>query len=399
MQEHKEVTMIIEPKVRNYICTTAHPEGCRESVYRQMQYVKGKPARNTKQRTLIIGSSTGYGLSSRICAAWSDQAPTIGVCFEKPSMKGRTATAGWYNTAAFEEFANKDGLYAKTINGDAYSAKTKEEVMDLIRRDLGQIDLVVYSLAAPRRTMPDGTVYTSVLKTTGEPFTSKSLDLRKNVLTEETVLPATEAETEATVRVMGGDDWKDWMNVLKKEQLLSKDIRTVAYSYIGPEMTYPIYTEGTIGRAKEHLYQTALQLNAEGMPAYVSVNKAVVTQSSSAIPAVPLYISVLYRIMKEEGIHEGTVEQMYRLWNQHLLESSPVTDIPNRIRLDDQEMRPDIQKKVMECWNQLTNENLEQLADIEGYWQDFYQLFGFKYDNIDYTADVPVEKSILSIAE
>ena len=256
-------------------------------------------------------------------------------------------------TAAFENFANQDGLYAKTIIGDAYSASTKEEVMSLIRKDFGQIDLLVYSLAAPRRTMPDGTIYTSVLKTTKEPFTSKSLDLNKNQLTEKIVLPATQEEIDATIHVMGGEDWSDWISALRKEHLLSENIRTVAYSYIGPEMTYPIYTEGTIGQAKQHLYHTALQLTADGIPAYVSVNKAVVTQSSSAIPVVPLYMSILYKVMKEAGIHETTIEQMYRLWNCYLLNPNPITDIPNRIRLDDFEMRPDIQQKVLDCWNRL----------------------------------------------
>lgn len=391
--------MIIKPRVRNFICTTAHPEGCRESVRRQMEYVKTKSGKNRKLRTLIIGASTGYGLSSRICAAWSDQAPTIGVCYEKPSVLGRTATAGWYNTAAFEQLAVRDGLYAKTINGDAYSEQVKREAMELIRRDLGQIDLLVYSLAAPRRTMSDGTVYTSVLKTIGQPFTSKSLDLRKNILTEKTVLPAGEEEVQATIRVMGGEDWSEWMKALQEEDLISKDIRTIAYSYLGPEMTYPIYKEGTIGQAKEHLYQTALQLTGEGIPAFVSVNQAVVTQSSSAIPVVPLYISVLYRIMKETGTHEGTVEQMYRLWNQYLSEKEPKTDIPNRIRLDDAEMNPDVQAKVLERWNLLRDDNLNQLADVDGYWEEFYHLFGFGYDNIDYEADTTAERKILSIVK
>ena len=391
--------MIIKPRVRNFICTTAHPDGCKENVYRQVQYIKNQPQFHSKQRTLVIGSSTGYGLSSRICAAWGDCAPTIGVCYEKPATGNRTATAGWYNTAAFENFANQDGLYAKTIIGDAYSASTKEEVMSLIRKDFGQIDLLVYSLAAPRRTMPDGTIYTSVLKTTKEPFTSKSLDLNKNQLTEKTVLPATQEEIDATIHVMGGEDWSDWISALRKEHLLSENIRTVAYYYIGPEMTYPIYTEGTIGQAKQHLYHTALQLTADGIPAYVSVNKAVVTQSSSAIPVVPLYMSILYKVMKEAGIHETTIEQMYRLWNGYLLNPNPITDIPNRIRLDDFEMRPDIQQKVLDCWNRLTNENLEQYADIQGYWQEFYQLFGFKYENINYDLDTSADRPIPSMSK
>lgn len=390
--------MIIKPKAKNFICTTAHPEGCKESVYQQIQYIKSQPQTNSKLRTLVIGSSTGYGLASRICAAWSDKAPTIGVCFEKPATGNRTATAGWYNTVAFEEYAKQDGLYAKTIIGDAYSTEIKEEVMELIRKDFGQIDLVVYSLAAPRRMMPDGTTYNSTLKTVGEPFTSKSLDLEKRILNEKTVNPANEQEIEATVHVMGGEDWSDWIHALKSENLLSENARTVAYSYIGPEMTYPIYKEGTIGQAKNHLYDTALKLSAEGVPAYVSVNKAVVTQSSSAIPAVPLYISILYQVMKENGTHENTIEQMYRLWNEYLLKDEPATDIPNRIRLDDLEMRADVQEKVIEYWNKITDENLEEYADISGYWKDFYQMFGFEHENIDYEQDVTADRQIPSIS-
>lgn len=388
--------MIVKPRVKNFICITAHPEGCRENVYRQIQYVKSQPGLNLNQRVLVIGSSTGYGLSSRICAAWGCASPTIGVCYEKPAAGNRTATAGWYNTAAFEEFAAQDGLYAKTINGDAFSEKIKADTIDLIRRDLGQVDLVVYSLAAPRRTMPDGTVYTSVLKTLDQPFTSKSLDLSHHVLTETTVLPADEEEIEATDHVMGGEDWSDWIHGLKSAGVLSDQASTVAYSYIGPEMTYPIYAGGTIGHAKHHLYKTALALNEDGIPAYVSVNKALVTQSSSAIPIVPLYIAVLYQVMKENGTHEDTIEQMYRLWHDHL-QGAPATDIPNRIRLDDLEMRPDVQEKVLGYWNRITDENLEEYADLDGYWEDFYHLFGFGYDNIDYDLDTETDRAVLSI--
>ena len=389
--------MVIEPKVKNFICLTAHPDGCRANVQKQIEYVKSQPGKNSGQRTLVIGSSTGYGLSSRICAAWADAAPTIGVCFEKPASGNRTATAGWYNTAAFEEFAKQDGLYAKTINGDAYSSEVKEEVISLIKKDWGQVDVLVYSLAAPRRTMPDGTVYTSVLKTTGEPFTSQSLDLSKNILTEKTVMPANQDEINATIRVMGGDDWNDWVSALKDAGLLSENFRTVAYSYIGPEMTYPIYTEGTIGQAKKHLHDTALRLSSEGIPAYVSVNKAVVTQSSSAIPIVPLYIAILYKVMKEAGTHESTIEQMARLWNEYLFCDKPVTDEEGRIRLDDLEMRPDVQAKIVEYWNQLSDENLTQYADLEGYWEEFYQLFGFKFENVDYALDTTPDRPIPSI--
>lgn len=391
--------MIIKPKVKNFICTTAHPDGCREHVRQQIAYVKSQPCLDSGKRTLVIGCSTGYGLSSRICAAWADKAPTIGVCFEKPATDKRTATAGWYNTAAFEEFAHEDGLYAKTIVGDAYSTQVKEEVMELIRRDLGQIDLLVYSLAAPRRTMPDGTTYTSVLKTTGEPFTGKSLDLQKNIITEKTVSPASPEEIHATIRVMGGDDWSDWIHALKEADLLSPECSTVAYSYIGPQMTYPIYSDGTIGQAKKHLYETALALTEEGIPSYVSVNKAVVTQSSAAIPTVPLYISILYKVMKEEGIHENTIEQMYRLWQCHLSKETPATDIPCRIRLDDWEMRPDIQEKVTGIWNAVTDDTLQESADIAGYWEDFYHLFGFSFDEVNDDVDTDPQRMIPSVTQ
>lgn len=394
--------MIVKPRVKNFICITAHPDGCREHVYQQIEYIKSRPQlslRQKKQRVLVIGASTGYGLSSRICAAWGCDSPTIGVCFEKPASGNRTATAGWYNTAAFEELAKKDGLYAKTINGDAFSAEVKAETIELIRRDWGQVDLVIYSLAAPRRTMPDGTLVTSVLKTLGEPFTSKSLDLSHNKLTETTVLPASEQEIAATDHVMGGEDWMDWMDALKSAGVLSAQAETVAYSYIGPEMTYPIYAGGTIGHAKNHLYETALKIHASGIPAYVSVNKALVTQSSSAIPIVPLYIAVLYQVMKEHGTHENTIEQMYRLWDEYLSVSQPATDIPNRIRLDDLEMRPEIQEKVYEYWNRISDENLEQYADISGYWDDFYHLFGFGYEKIDYDADTQTDRPVLSLEE
>lgn len=391
--------MIVQPKVKNFICTTAHPEGCREHVYQEIQYIKSKPELKFHQRVLVIGSSTGYGLSSRICAAWSGNSPTIGVCYEKPASGNRTATAGWYNTAAFEEFAKEDGIYARTIIGDAFSMQTKEDTISLIRKDLGQVDLVVYSLAAPRRTMADGTVYTSVLKTLKDPFTSKSLDLSHNVLTESTVTPATEEEVAATVHVMGGEDWSDWMHALRDAGVLSDQARTVAYSYIGPEMTRPIYDGGTIGTAKQHLYDTALKLHADGISAYVSVNKALVTQSSSAIPIVPLYIAILYRVMKETGTHENTIQQIYRLWQDQLFSSHRTTDKPCRIRLDDLEMRPDVQKKVQESWDKITDETLREYADIEGYWEDFYHLFGFGYDQVDYDKDTETDRKILSITD
>ena len=388
---------VVKPKFLSFICTTAHPAGCEELVRRQIDYVKSMPPTGQKRKVLVIGSSTGYGLSSRICAAWADGSPTIGVCFEKQAFKKRTATAGWYNTAAFEKFAAEDGLYAKTINGDAFSKEVKDKTVELIKKDWGKADVVIYSLAAPRRTMADGTVYSSVLKTKDRPFTSKNLDIGKRKITQSTILPANAEEIEATIKVMGGEDWYEWMHTLKAAGVLADDAVTVAYSYIGPELTYPIYFDGTIGQAKKHLYETALKLQKEGMNAYISVNKALVTQSSAAIPIVPLYLSILYKVMKEAGVHEGTVEQMYRLWHDQLSSDAPETDAPARIRLDDYEMRPDIQEKVMEGWNAVSDDNLTEYTDIDGYWEDLYQMFGFGFDHVDYDAAVETAQPIPSV--
>lgn len=387
--------MIVEPKVRGFICTTAHPTGCAESVKRQIEYVKAHDAWDRgPKKVLVIGASTGYGLSSRITAAFKSNADTIGIMFEKEASDKRTATAGFYNTKAFEKEAHEAGLYAKSINGDAFSAEVKELTISTIKEDLGKVDMVIYSLAAPRRTDKEGITYTSVLKTTGDDFTNKSLDLRSNEITEHTVHPATEAEIAATVKVMGGEDWIDWIDALIKADALEKDAVTIAYSYIGPELTYPIYNQGTIGYAKEHLNKSAADMNIRfaehGVKAYVSVNKALVTQASAAIPIVPLYISVLYNVMKEKGIHEGCIEQIERLFRERLQTEELQLDSENRIRMDDLEMREDIQKQVFAYWDKITTENLKQYADIDGYWEDFYHMFGFSYDNVDYNLDVEV---------
>ena len=379
--------MIIQPKVRGFICTTAHPAGCQAAVKEQIDYVKAQPHADGPKKVLVIGASMGYGLASRITAAYSFGAATIGVIFDKPAAGNRTASSGWYNTAAFENFAHADGLYAKTINGDAYSQDIKEQTIALIKQDLGQVDLVVYSLAAPRRTMADGTTYSSVLKTVGAPYTNKTIDLKKRVVSDITVEPATEEEIAATVKVMGGEDWKDWMDALKAAGALSEQALTIAYSYIGPDITHPMYADGSIGKAKDHLFATSQQLTAEGIPAYISVNKALVTQSSAAIPIVPLYISILYKVMKAHGNHEGCIEQMYRLMNQKLYNGAAVTDDENRIRLDDLEMLPDIQSEVQALWSTIATENLDTHADIDGYFSDFYRLFGFGLDGVDYEAD------------
>ena len=384
--------MIVQPKVRGFICTTAHPEGCRAIVKEQIDYVKAQPKTEGPKKVLVIGASMGYGLSSRIAAAYSCGAATLGVIFDRNGSEKRTGTAGWYNTAAFESFAKADGLYARTVNGDAYSKEVKEEVISIIKKDLGKVGMVVYSLAAPKRVLADGTVCGSVLKTTGEPYTNKTIDLKNRTISEVTIGPATEEEIEKTVKVMGGEDWRDWIEALSAADVLEKDAVTVAYSYIGPEITHPIYADGSIGRAKEHLYRTAQEMNEElsGVRAYVSVNKALVTQSSAAIPVVPLYISILYKVMKEKGVHEGCIEQMYRLFHDKLYGIAVRTDTNGYVRLDDYEMQPDVQEEVLKIWDALSNENLEANADLDGYWEDFYRLFGFHAKNVDYDADVDV---------
>ncbi|MGN0604733.1 MAG: enoyl-ACP reductase FabV [Oscillospiraceae bacterium] len=383
--------MVVKPKIRGFICTTAHPTGCDAAVKAQIDYVKSQPAVNGAKKVLVIGSSMGYGLASRISAAFSCKAATIGVIFDKPGTEGKTGSAGWYNTAAFEKYAHAEGLYAKTINGDAFSQAVKDEVIDLIKKDLGKVDLVVYSLAAPRRTLADGTTVSSVLKTTSQSYTNKTIDMRNMTISDITIDPATEEEIDNTVKVMGGEDWFDWIKQMERENVLAENAVTVAYSYIGPELTHPIYYDGSIGRAKAHVAATAGMINnvVSGVKAYVSVNKALVTQSSSAIPIVPLYISILFKVMKEAGNHEGCIEQMQRLFAEKLYSGKPVpTDSENRIRMDDLEMQPEIQAKVTELWNKISTETLSDCADITGYQHDFSELFGFDVPGIDYDADV-----------
>lgn len=386
--------MVIQPKVRGFICTTAHPQGCAESVKRDIEKASGKNYVCRAKKALVIGCSTGYGLASRIALSFGAGAATVGVMFERPAAGVRTATAGWYNTAAFESEAEKAGIYAKTVNGDGFSKQVKDKVIEIIRRDLGQVDTVIYSLAAPRRTLADGSIASSVLKTTDKPYTNKTIDLRTNEVGEVTIEPASNEEVAATIRVMGGEDWADWIAALSAAGVLSSGADTLAYSYIGPELTHPIYFNGSIGAAKRDLYYTAKSLSKKyAVNARISVNKALVTQSSSAIPVVPLYISLLYKVMKARGLHEGCIEQMRRLFGEKMYEY----DDEGYIRLDDYEMSADVQEAVTEAFAKVDNENLRTLADIDGYWDDFYKMFGFAYDNIDYDADVDADVKVKSI--
>ena len=391
--------MIVKPKIRGFICTTAHPDGCKAIVKEQIDYVKKCGKINGPKKVLVIGASMGYGLASRISAAFGSGASTIGVIFDKQGTDSKPGSAGWYNTAAFEEYANAEGIYAKTINGDAFSSAIKDETIALIKKDFGKVDMVVYSLAAPRRTTSDGTVYSSVLKTVGADFTNKSIDVKTGAVSNVTITPATEQEIHATVKVMGGEDWKEWIGALKAADAIEDGAVTVAYSYIGPEVTHPIYKDGSIGRAKAHLAETAKEItkSIDGVSAYVSVNKALVTQSSSAIPIVPLYISILYKVMKEMNIHEGCIEQMQRMFAEKIYGGEVKVDAENLIRLDDWEMREDVQAKVAEAWDKINAENLNELADIDGYNKDFIKLFGFEADGVDYEAETDTAVGIASL--
>ncbi len=396
--------MIIEPKIRGFICTTAHPQGCAEHVREQIAFVRAKRPIQGVKNALVIGSSTGYGLASRITAAFGANAGTIGVCFEKPASGNRTASAGWYNTAAFEIAAKEHGVMARTINGDAFSDAVKKETIAAIREECGQVDLVIYSLASPRRVHPrTGETFSSVLKPVGRSFTSKTVNVQSGVVTEVTLDPASQDDIRNTVAVMGGEDWNLWIEALDQAGVLAQGAITTAYSYVGPELTYAIYREGTIGRAKDDLEDTALTLDARlelsGGRAFVSVNKAVVTQSSSAIPVVPLYISLLFRVMKERGLHEGCIEQMYRLFAERVYSDGPVSvDERGRVRMDDWEMRSDVQAVVDELWQRAQTGSLTDIADLGGYREDFLKLFGFGFPDVDYDADTSPDVPIPSVA-
>ena len=383
--------MVVEPRVKDYICTTAHPVGCAENVKNQIKYVKAQPKVEGPKKVLVIGASTGYGLASRIAVAFGYDADTLGVMFEKESNGRRTATAGFYNTRAFEEEAKKVGLYAKSINGDAFSLEIKQQVIDTIKADLGTVDMVIYSLAAPRRVTPDGHKYSSVLKTVGEEYSNKTLVLKDNTVTMAHIPAATEEEIENTIKVMGGEDWIDWMQALSDAGVLAEHVTTVAYSYIGPKITFPIYAEGSIGMAKKDLYRSSDIINEKfaNVTSYIAINKALVTQSSAAIPVVPLYITLLYKQMKAKGVHEGCIVPLAGLLLDKMAGDAE-TDENGFIRMDDWEMADDIQEAVAKNWDAVTSENVKELADIDGYWDEFYNMFGFKIDGVDYSADVDI---------
>lgn len=397
--------MIIEPRMRGFICLTAHPEGCKQNVKNQIAYIKSKGTIDGAKKVLIIGASTGFGLASRITSAFGSKASTIGVFFEKEPNTGKTATPGWYNSVAFEEEAHHEGLYAKSINGDAFSNEVKQQTINLIKEDLGQVDLVIYSLASPVRMDPaTGVLHRSVLKPIGAPFSNKTVDFHTGKVSEISIEPCNQEDIENTVKVMGGEDWALWMKDLQDAGVLAPNAMTVAYSYIGPELTEAVYRKGTIGRAKDHLEATAFEITEQlkdiGGKAYVSVNKALVTQASSAIPVIPLYISLLYKIMKQEGVHEGCIEQIQRLFSERLYLGEGIpTDDKGRIRIDDLEMRQDIQDKVAELWKEATTESLPSIGDLEGYRKDFYHLFGFDLEGVDYKADTDEMVQVPSIGK
>ena len=395
--------MIIEPRMRGFICLTSQPKGCEQNVKNQIEYIKSKGAIDGAKKVLVIGASTGFGMASRITSAFGSNAATIGVFFEKGPAAGKTASPGWYNSAAFEKEATKAGLYAKSINGDAFSNEIKQQTIDLIKADLGQVDLIIYSLASPVRTNPKtGELHRSVLKPIGGTYSNKTVDFHTGKVSEISIEPCNEDEIKNTIAVMGGEDWAMWIDALKEADLLAPGATTVAYSYIGPKVTEPVYRKGTIGAAKDHLEATAFEITKSladlNGKAYVSVNKALVTQASSAIPVIPLYISLLYKVMKEAGLHEGCIEQIQRLYAQRLYSGAAVaTDEQGRIRVDDWEMREDIQEKVIALWQDTTTENLEEIADLEGYRKDFYNLFGFDINGVDYKADTDEMVAIPSI--
>ena len=384
--------MVIEPKIRGFICTTSHPTGCAASVQQQIDYVKSQGPIDGPKRVLIVGSSAGYGMASRISSAFGCGASTIGVFFEKAPTEKKPGTAGWYNTVAFENAANEAGIYCKSVNADAFAHETRDKVIEIIKEDLGQIDLVIYSIGAPVRKLPDtGEVVRSTLKPIGEPYTATGINTNNDTITQSTVEPASEEEIANTVTVMGGQDWELWIKALSEAGVLAEGAKTTAYSYIGTEITWPIYWNGTIGEAKKDLDRASTAINtsmeAIGGEAYVSILKSVITQSSSAIPVLPLYIAIVFKVMREKGLQEGCIEQVYRLFKTRLY-GETITDEARRLRVDDWELRDDVQDVATQLWKTINEDNLYEVSDYGLYKEGFLKLFGFGFDGVDYSADV-----------
>ena len=391
--------MIIKPRVRGFMCITSHPVGCEANVKNQIDFIKAQPAIEAPKRVLVIGSSTGYGLAARITAAFGSGASTLGIFFEKPGTETKPGTAGWYNSAAFHKHAEQEGLYAKSINGDAFSDEIKAKTIETIKQDLGQIDLVIYSLAAPRRQHPKtGEVFNSTLKPVGKDITMRGINTDKETIQEFSLSAANDQEISDTVAVMGGEDWQMWIDALDEAGVLAPGAKTTAFTYIGEKMTWDLYWDGTIGQAKKDLDKRVLSIRAKlaasGGDARVSVLKAVVTQASSAIPIMPLYLAMLFKEMKRDGSHEGCIEQLYRLYTECLYSADPRTDEEGRLRCDELELRPEVQAVVADAWAKISTENLAELTDFAGYKEEFLTLFGFGLDGVDYQADVATDVSI-----
>ncbi|MFJ2362656.1 enoyl-ACP reductase FabV [Pseudomonas sp. NPDC087697] len=397
--------MIVKPRVRGFVCVTTHPTGCKANVKNQIDYVRAQgQITDGSKNVLVLGASTGYGLAARITAAFGCGAKTLGVFFERESVEGKLGTAGWYNTAAFHSFAESEGLYAKSINGDAFSDEVKRLTIETIKRDMGKIDLVVYSLAAPRRTDPKtGEVYSSTLKPIGKSVTQRGLNTDKEEVNVTTLAEATQEEIDGTVKVMGGEDWQMWIDALHEAGVLAEGAKTTAFTYLGEKLTHDIYWNGSIGAAKKDLDQKVLSIRERladlGGDARVSVLKAVVTQASSAIPIMPLYLSLLFKVMKEQGTHEGCIEQVYALYKDSLFGHPPVMDEEGRLRADYKELAPEVQDRVKQLWDQVSNDNLYELTDFAGYKAEFLRLFGFGIEGVDYEADVDPDVKISNLVQ
>lgn len=394
--------MIIKPKYRGFICTTTHPEGCYKNVQDQIAITKQAVVKSAQgpKKVLVIGASSGYGLAARITAAFGYDAATLGVFFEKPGTERKPGTAGWYNSWAFEQEAKQAGLYAKSINGDAFSNEVRAKTIAAIKEDLGQVDLVIYSLASPVRKMPDtGEIKRSVLKPIGEVYRSSAIDTNKDVIIDTEIEPASAEEIADTIKVMGGEDWQLWLEALDAAGVLAQGVKTLAFSYIGTEITWPIYWHGALGKAKEDLDRAAQSLNSQLAEKYsgsanVAVLKSVVTQASAAIPVMPLYIALVYKVMKDKNLHEGTIEQLNRLFNSQLYRTDDQAielDDQGRVRMDDWELREDVQDECKKLWAEVNDANLFSTTDYANYKQEFLKLFGFERADVDYEADVNPE--------